>query len=165
MTKWPPFFADGIFKCIVVNEKFYILLKISLKFIPKGPIDNNPALVQVMVCAEQATSHYLNQWWPSSLMHICGTRGRWVKSHQSKPPPEYNQISVNSSRESLRVCLLSGISAKYLKSDENITCIMQVSCVLINFLYFHASCTNKFRCFWLCSYSWIMLRFNEDILI
>ena len=25
------------------------------------------------------TSHYLNQWWPSSVMHICGTRGRWVK--------------------------------------------------------------------------------------
>ena len=29
--------------------------------------------------AEQATSHYLNQCWPSSLTHICGTRGRWLK--------------------------------------------------------------------------------------
>ena len=29
--------------------------------------------------AEQETNHNLNQWWPSSLMHICGTRGRWVK--------------------------------------------------------------------------------------
>ena len=28
--------------------------------------------------ADQATSHYLNQCWPISLMHICGTRGRWV---------------------------------------------------------------------------------------
>ena len=26
------------------------------------------------------TSHYLNQWWPSSPTHICGTRGRWVKA-------------------------------------------------------------------------------------
>ena len=25
--------------------------------------------------AEQAPSHYLNQWWPSSLTHICGTSG------------------------------------------------------------------------------------------
>ena len=33
---------------IVLNEKFCILIKISLKFVPKGPIDNNPALVQVM---------------------------------------------------------------------------------------------------------------------
>ena len=52
---------------------------ISLKFVPKGPIDNKSALVQVMVGAKQVTSHYLNQCWPSSLMHICGTRGRWVK--------------------------------------------------------------------------------------
>ena len=31
-----------------VNEKFYILIKIPLKFVPKCPIDNNPALVQIM---------------------------------------------------------------------------------------------------------------------
>ena len=38
-------FADGIFRCISVNEKFYILIEISLKFVPKSLIDNNPALV------------------------------------------------------------------------------------------------------------------------
>ena len=38
-------FADYIFKCIFVNEEFNILIKISLKFVLKGPIDNNPALV------------------------------------------------------------------------------------------------------------------------
>ena len=38
-------FADDSFKCIFVNEKFCILIKISLKFVPKGPIDNTPALV------------------------------------------------------------------------------------------------------------------------
>ena len=27
------------FKCIFVNEKFYILINISLEFVPKGPID------------------------------------------------------------------------------------------------------------------------------
>ena len=37
--------ADGIFRCIFMNEKFCILSKISLKFVPKGPFDNNPALV------------------------------------------------------------------------------------------------------------------------
>ena len=30
-------FAEDIFRCIFVNEKFYILIKISLKFVPKGP--------------------------------------------------------------------------------------------------------------------------------
>ena len=38
------YFADDIFSCIFVNEKNCILIKISLKFVPKGPIDNNPAL-------------------------------------------------------------------------------------------------------------------------
>ena len=37
--------ADRIFKSIFFNEKFCILIKISLKFVPKGPNDNNTALV------------------------------------------------------------------------------------------------------------------------
>ena len=41
-------FTDAIFKCIFMNEKYCISLRISLKFVPRGPIDNNPALVQVM---------------------------------------------------------------------------------------------------------------------
>ena len=38
-------FADDVFRCIFVNEKFGILIKISLKFVPKGPIHNNQASV------------------------------------------------------------------------------------------------------------------------
>ena len=38
-------FKEDIFICIFVNEKFYILIEISLKFVPKRPTDNNPALV------------------------------------------------------------------------------------------------------------------------
>ena len=37
--------GDDIFRSIVANEQFYILIKISLNFLPKGPIDNNQALV------------------------------------------------------------------------------------------------------------------------
>ena len=37
-------FAD-IFKCIFFNENVLILIKISLKFIPKGPINNIPAFI------------------------------------------------------------------------------------------------------------------------
>ena len=39
------YLTDDVFKCIFLNEKFCILIKISLKFVPKGQIDNNPALV------------------------------------------------------------------------------------------------------------------------
>ena len=35
------YFADDIFRCIFMNESFCILIKISLKFVPRGPIDNN----------------------------------------------------------------------------------------------------------------------------
>ena len=38
-------FADDIFRRIFVNEKFCILIEISLKFVPKCPIDNSTALV------------------------------------------------------------------------------------------------------------------------
>ena len=37
-------FEDDIFRCIFVNEKFCILIKISPKFISKGPINKNPGL-------------------------------------------------------------------------------------------------------------------------
>ena len=41
-------FADDIFKCIFLNENAWISINISLKFVPNGPINNIPALVQIM---------------------------------------------------------------------------------------------------------------------
>ena len=41
-------FAEDIFKCIFMKENFYILIRISLKFVSKGPIVLKSALVQVM---------------------------------------------------------------------------------------------------------------------
>ena len=41
-------FPDDIFKWIFLNENVLIPIKISLKFVPKGPINNIPALVQIM---------------------------------------------------------------------------------------------------------------------
>ena len=36
------YFADDIFRCIVVNEMFFVILnEIPLKFVPKVLIDNN----------------------------------------------------------------------------------------------------------------------------
>ena len=41
-------FPDDIFNCIFLNENVWISIKIALKFVPKGPINNIPALVQIM---------------------------------------------------------------------------------------------------------------------
>ena len=54
-------FPDDIYKCIFMNENVpvQIWIKIPLKFVPKGPINTIPALVQVM--AWRRPGHY--QWW------------------------------------------------------------------------------------------------------
>ena len=41
-------FADDTFKCIFVNQNSCNLIQISLTFVLNGPIDDKPALVQVM---------------------------------------------------------------------------------------------------------------------
>ena len=41
-------FADDIFKRNFVNENFCISIKMSLNYAPEGPIDNIPALVQII---------------------------------------------------------------------------------------------------------------------
>ena len=38
-------FPDDIFKCIFLNESIWNSIEISLKFAPKSPINNIPALV------------------------------------------------------------------------------------------------------------------------
>ena len=66
-------FPDDIFKRIFLNENVWIPIKISLKFVPKGPIKNIPALVQI----RRQAIIWSND---SLLMHICITRPQWVKS-------------------------------------------------------------------------------------
>ena len=44
-------FADDVFNCIFLNATVRISIKISMKFVPTGPINNIPALVQIMALA------------------------------------------------------------------------------------------------------------------
>ena len=46
-----------------VDEKFYILIKISLKIISKGPTGNHWALVQVMAWSLRGYKLYTNRCW------------------------------------------------------------------------------------------------------
>ena len=48
LDKMAAILAEDIFKCIFLTENFCILIRISLKCVPQGPFDNNPALVQIM---------------------------------------------------------------------------------------------------------------------
>ena len=72
-------FADGVFKCIFLNETVWILLKISLKFVPKGPINNIPSLVQVMTWRRPGDKPLSEPMMVSLLKHICVAGPQWVK--------------------------------------------------------------------------------------
>ena len=72
-------FTDDTFKCIFLNENVRISIKISLKFVPKGPIHINLAFVQIMACSRSGDKPLSEPMMVSLLMHICGTRPQWVK--------------------------------------------------------------------------------------
>ena len=40
--------SENNFKCIFLNENDRILIQISLKYVSMSPVENKPALVQVM---------------------------------------------------------------------------------------------------------------------
>ena len=48
LDKMADILADDIFKCNFLNDDDRIPIQISLKFVPRGPIDNKLALVQEM---------------------------------------------------------------------------------------------------------------------
>ena len=72
-------FADDTFKHIFLNENVRISIKISLKFVPKGPFNNNSALVQIMAWRRPGDKPLFEPMMVRSLTHICVTRPRWVK--------------------------------------------------------------------------------------
>ena len=84
-------FIDNIFKCIVLNENVWILIGISLKFVPRGPINNIPALVQIMAWRLPGDKPLSEPLMLSLLMHICITRPQWVNS-----PAKYINLLLNS---------------------------------------------------------------------
>ena len=72
-------FPDDIFKYISLNENVWIPMKISLKFVPKGPANNIPALVQIMAWRRSGDEPLSEPMMGDSLTHICVTRPQWVK--------------------------------------------------------------------------------------
>ena len=72
-------FADDIFKCIFLNENVWFPIKISVNCVPKGPIDNNAALAQIMAWRRPGDKPLSEPIMFSSTTHICVTRPQWVK--------------------------------------------------------------------------------------
>ena len=75
-------FADDTFYRIFVNENARIFNKFSLKFVPKGPINNIPALVQIMAWRRPGDKPLSEPVMVSLLTHICVTWPQWVNRHK-----------------------------------------------------------------------------------
>ena len=71
-------FADDIFKCIFLNENVWMPIKISMKFVPKGPINNIPSLVQIMAWRRPGDKPLSEPMMVSLTTHICVTRPQCV---------------------------------------------------------------------------------------
>ena len=76
-TRWQPF-PDDIFKSIFFNENVQVLINISLTFVPKAPINNILALVQIMAWRRPGNKSLSDPMMVSLLTHICVTRPQWV---------------------------------------------------------------------------------------
>ena len=85
-------FADGIFTSIFINENCCILIKFSLKYVRKDPMDNNPALVQIMAWRRSGDKPLSEPMMVNSSTHICVTRPQWVNGplFVAKLPPHLN---------------------------------------------------------------------------
>ena len=66
------------FKRIFFKENVWISIKISLKFVPKGPIDNITALVEIMAWRRSGDKPLSQPMMISLPTHICVTRPQWV---------------------------------------------------------------------------------------
>ena len=71
-------FADDIFKPVFFNENVWVSIKISLKFVPKGSINNIPALVQIMAWCRSGDKPLSEPIMVSLPTHIYVTRPQWV---------------------------------------------------------------------------------------
>ena len=71
-------FPDDIFKWIFLNENVWISINISLKFDPRGPINNIPTLVQVMAWRRPGDKPLSEPMMVRLPTHICVTRPQWV---------------------------------------------------------------------------------------
>ena len=71
-------FADGIFKCIFLNENELISLRISLRFVPKVRINNVSSLVQIMAWRRPGDKPLFEPMVVSLLTHICVTRPIYI---------------------------------------------------------------------------------------
>ena len=130
-------FPDDIFKCIFWDENVWISIKISLKFVPGGPNNNFPALVQIMAWHRPGDEPLSEPMMVSLLTHICVTRPQWDTRRWSTetfscswriPQMSFRGISFRGWRKHTSFCDIFVIENRWrlcniLNSNQKLTTI------------------------------------------
>ena len=72
-------FPDDIFKWLFLNVNGWIPIKISLKFVRKGPVNNIAVLVEILAWRRSGDKPLSETMVVILPTHICVTRPQWVK--------------------------------------------------------------------------------------
>ena len=72
--------TDLLTKYIFLSENVQIPIKIWLRFVPIGPINNISALVQIMVRRRPADKSLSEPMMVNLLMHVFVTQSQWVNT-------------------------------------------------------------------------------------
>ena len=88
--------------CIFLNENVWTPIKISLKCVPKGPINNIPALVQIMALRRPGDKPLSEPMMVRLPTHICVTRPQWVKYEQLGASVNFDDLFTFGDRRQIR---------------------------------------------------------------
>ena len=137
------------FRNAFVKDVFSVIL-ISLRFVPKHPIDNKSVLVHIIAWCHHATSHYLNQWWSRFLTPYGVTRLQWVKLSLS-----YTVIYLAESfcrRENLQAFIWFRVFYRWQNTRNQVNILI----LLVKFSYFNMAYTISGNsgcvCSWCCDH-------------
>ena len=130
-------------KCIFLDENVWIPIEISLKFVPKGSINNNPALLQIMAWRRPGDKPLAEPMMFSSLTHICVTRPQGVNI--LRQGDTYMRQWIGSSL----VQVTYAVSSYYLNQRWHFVNWTLVNKIQWNINQNDAVCFSR-RCSWKC---------------
>ena len=139
-------FTDNIFKCIFFNEIIQILLKISLKLVPKIWINNISALIQIMAWHWPGDKRLSEPVMVNLQMRICITSHQWVKQHQEvisqKVKPILSVCKFAQLRKAIifdHICSLGKLTKMFLSFTKQVFFVGEI----LLYIFFYLLCQTK----------------------
>ena len=111
--------ADDIFKRIFDIQNIWILINVSLRFVPRGPIDNIPALVQIMAWRQPGDKPLSEPMMVSLLTHICITGPQWVNA-RSQGIITHRHIWTSITHMVFHIYHVHGLTAQIMHLTTNV---------------------------------------------